>query len=148
MSYKDVVLFYGHTNGSYYYFSNFYPSEFTFDGIKFNCSEQAYVYFKSSDKEFRRKLLRESDPFKIKKMGRNCKLDPKWDAKKYNIMCDILLAKFSQNEKLKQVLLSTGDLPIHEDCKDPWWGGGPNFPGGRDLLGKALINVRKKIKGT
>lgn len=27
-----------------------------------------------------------------------------------------------------------------------WWGGGPNFPGGKDLLGKALMEVRKILR--
>jgi hypothetical protein len=25
---------------------------------------------------------------------------------------------------------------------EPWWGGGPHFPSGRDLMGKVLLRVR------
>jgi len=31
---------------------------------------------------------------------------------------------------------------IHENRRDPEWGGGPNFPKGKDLLGQALMRVR------
>jgi len=63
-------------------------------------------------------------------------------------MCEAIYLKFSQNETIKAELLSTGDATLHEDCPDPIWGGGPNYPEGSDLLGKALMKVRTKLSET
>lgn len=143
---SDPVLFYGHRNGEYAAFSNFYPARFELDGMKWACSEQAFMYFKSDDPDYQKKVRKTPDPFEVKALGRTATLKPNWDGIKYNIMVRVLEAKFGQNPELKELLLSTGERPIHEDCRDPWWGGGPNFPGGRDLLGKALKEVRKKLR--
>lgn len=141
----EHILFYGHRSGEHKCFSNFYPIDFKFDGNNFNCSEQAYMYYKSFDKVYRDKILKLSNPFEIKKLGRECELVKGWDDKKVEIMYNVVYAKFSQNDHIKDILLSTGTASIHEDCKDPWWGGGPNYPAGRDLLGKVLMRIRNKL---
>jgi len=140
------VLFYGHTHGEFAAFSNFYPAVLTVDFITFACSEQAFMYGKSKDSGYRKKVLATPDPYQVKKLGRSVRLRPHWDDMKYDWMCVVLQAKFGQNEDLKELLLSTGDRPIHEDCRDPWWGGGPNHPRGRDLLGKALVRTRRFLR--
>lgn len=48
---------------------------------------------------------------------------------------------------LHALLLSTGTRRIQEDCADPWWRGGPNFPAGRDWLGRNLMDVRGELRG-
>jgi hypothetical protein len=146
MSHNDPVLFYGHTEGIYAAFSNFYLAEFELDGMKWACSEQAFMYFKSDDKEYQKKVRKTTDPYEVKRLGRTADLKSNWDSIKYEIMTRVLEAKFRQNPRLRDLLLLTGERPIHENCKDPWWGGGPNFPGGRDLLGKALMRVRAKLR--
>ena len=140
-----MILFYSHKSGAYACFSNFYKAKFVLDGITFAHSEQALMYFKSEDKEYRRKLLLETNPAKCKALGRKCKLRPDWDEVKYGIMVRILTEKFKQNADIRTILLYTGDMEIHESCDDPWWGGGPNYPAGKDLLGKALMEVRDTI---
>ena len=66
------------------------------------------------------------------------------------------MAKFSQNEKLKDLLLSTGDSILAECAvKDRTWGIGlsmndsnrlkPELWKGQNLLGFALMMVRNKI---
>lgn len=140
------ILFYGHTCGEFAAFSNFYPAEFVLDGWTWACSEQAYMYFKSDDIDYQKSVKHTKDPYAVKKIGRKAKLRKGWDSRKFDVMVRVLEAKFEQNEDLKSILLSTGDIDIHEDCKDPWWGGGQNFPGGRDYLGKALIEVRKRLR--
>ena len=142
----EPILFYGHKNGLYCAFSNFHPAEFVLDGITFACSEQAFMYGKSDAPAYRARILETTNPSEVKKIGRSAKLRPDWDTFKYGWMVTVLKAKFSQNERLRDLLLSTGDRTIHENCKDPWWGGGPNFPNGRDLLGKALKEVRAWLK--
>lgn len=143
---SDPVLFYGHREGVYAAFSNFFPAEFELDGWKWACSEQAFMYHKSDDPDYQHKMKRTKDPFAAKKLGRQANLKPNWDSIKYGVMVRVLEAKFGQNPHLKELLLLTGDRPIHENCNDPWWGGGPNFPRGRDLLGRALMEVRAKLR--
>lgn len=99
-----------------------------------------------NDKAFQARLADSVDPADAKKWGRKVKLRSNWDQVKYDVMIEVCYAKFSQNPELRDLLLSTGDRVLHEDCPDPWWGGGPNYPQGRDLLGKALMKVRSRLR--
>lgn len=146
MATDDPVLFYGHKSGVFAAFSNFYPAQFVLDGHTFACSEQAYMLRKSDEPTYQDLVLQTTDPFQVKRLGRAAVLRPDWDKVKYDWMVTVLKAKFSQNPHLAELLLMTGERPIHENCADPWWGGGPNFPKGRDLLGKALREVRAWLK--
>lgn len=144
----SAILFYGHKSGHYKCFSNWYSCSFTWNGYTWANSEQALMSAKSFDKNYHKKIKKATNPADAKRLGRSVKLRPDWDQVKFNIMVEILLAKFSQNPELKKILLETEDQVIHEDCNDPWWGGGPNYPGGRDYLGKALCSVRKTLRKT
>jgi hypothetical protein len=139
------ILFYG-TQSEYGEFSNWFPADFLYDGHKWANTEQAFMYYKSDDSEYRKQVRAASDPRAVKKLGRNCKLRSDWDNVKYDIMLGVNLAKFEQSPYLRNLLLETGERSIHENCADKWWGGGPNFPGGRDWLGKVLMSVRTTIR--
>ena len=145
---KNRILFYGHTEGDFACFSNFYPAEFYCKGHRWSNSEQCFMSFKDDSPEFQKKIKRASNPFEAKALGRQAAIKDleKWDSEKFIIMFLVLTEKFSQNEDLAKILLSTEDLPIHEDCHDPWWGGGPNFPSGKDMLGKVLMKVRSCLR--
>lgn len=145
MADNDPVLFYGHRSGTYAAFSNWYPAAFTFEGVRFANSEQAMMYYKSEDKAYRARVRKTPNPAAVKRLGRSVELRADWDQVKYGIVVQILTAKFGQNSELRNLLLSTGDRAIHEDCEDRWWGGGPNYPAGRDLLGRALMEVRSAL---
>lgn len=57
-------------------------------------------------------------------------------------MREIVYIKFSENEKLKQVLLSTGNRDIYEHTKrDSFWGDGGDGSG-ENWLGRILMEVR------
>lgn len=137
------VLFYGHRSGEFAAFSNWYPAPFVYCGHTFANSEQALMWEKSNDPDYKKRVLKTPNPRDVKMLGRACKLVPNWDNIKLSKMVMILQAKFSQNRPLGELLLSTGDRPIHENCDDKWWGGGPNYKGGRDMLGKSLMQVRE-----
>jgi len=77
-------------------------------------------------------------------MGKRVNLRPDWDSIKISIMTKGVLAKFSQNHEMKGILLSTKNLPIHEDSPyDFEWGWRNN---GKDLLGKILVKVREHFR--
>lgn len=128
-------------------FSNFHPCRFIWQGIEFNCSEQAFMYAKATyfnDIETANQILLETDPKKIKKLGRKVKNfdDAKWSEVRYNFMLTINRVKYTQNEDLRNILLSTGNRTIVEDSPfDYIWGIGKDGSG-QNLLGKVLMELR------
>ena len=58
-----------------------------------------------------------------------------------------LRAKFTQYDKLKNVLLGTGESELIEDSPNDYqWGCGRNGTG-QNLLGKALMDIRNELNG-
>lgn len=145
MSEQNPVLFYS-TRGNFGEFSNWYTAWFELDGKTWKSSEHYFMAQKTTNKKEQEKIRKTKTPREAKKFGRAVQLRSGWEGMKFEIMVKACYAKFSQNERLKELLLSTGDRPIHENCSDPHWGGGPNYPKGKDLLGKALMKVRDMIK--
>ena len=103
------------------------------------------------------KIMSETVPVKMKKLGGFVKsFDQKtWDENKFNIVVWANYYKFSQNHKLKEILLATGDREIVEASpRDSIWGIGFSAESapfnrhkwGHNLLGKALMEVRQMIK--
>ena len=158
------VYFYGHTrpNGE---FSNFYSCLFEEAGVKFNCIEQYFMFYKVLEFEPENNklidmIMNEKNPTIIKKYGNKKFLktynNKIWIKKRYNIMLNGLRLKFTQNKHLKRKLLETGDKNLYEaSFRDKLWGIGfgvkqaPNIPVeqyGRNLLGKALMLVRLELQ--
>lgn len=151
-----MIKFYG-KNSPY---SNFYYVEFEYKGYKVTSSEQAFMLEKALmfDTSMVKPILATTDPRAIKKLGRKVKNfdEKKWNKVRYDIMVDILLAKFS-TEPLKAQLLSTGDeLMVDASPNDKIWGAGlvigdarlnyPNYYPGQNLLGKALMEARTWLR--
>ena len=140
------------TDKKYGCFSNFYPCTVEFNGIKYKNSEAAWQAQKTLD-ETKRLEFANMTPSYAKKEGRRVKLRKDWELVKYNLMVEVLKAKFSQNPELKEILMSTGDEFIIEDTTgwhDNIWGSCscPRCDGitGQNLLGKALMQVRDSFK--
>lgn len=143
------------------YLSNWYLSDFEIDGIKFTSMEQYMMYKKAicfKDKETAREILAATDVGKIKALGRSVKNynDHYWNGVRQIIVYDGLMAKFSQNEKLKEMLKETGSSILAECAvNDVIWGIGlsmtdpraddPKKWKGRGLLGYSLMLVREKM---
>ena len=84
-----------------------------------------------------------------KRLGRHVQLRPNWENVKLPIMEDIVRAKFTQNENLKQLLLATGDLVLEEGntWHDTFWGVDAKTREGENHLGRILMRVRKELQG-
>lgn len=144
------------------YLSNWYPSEFTLDGVLFRSMEQYMMYQKAvifGDSKTAKKILEESNPEKVKALGREVSdyNDAAWSAVRQAVVYRGLLAKFGQNAELKRKLLDTGD-DILAECAfaDKVWGIGVSTkdPGranmenwkGQNLLGASLMMAREALK--
>jgi ribA/ribD-fused uncharacterized protein len=132
-------------------FSNFYPAPVTFEGISFANGEAAFQSAKTIDMDERRSFAN-IDPGNAKGRGRRLKLRPDWEQVKYGVMLEVLRSKF-QEPGLQRQLLSTGERLIIEDTTgwhDNEWGncGCPKCQNktGKNLLGKALMEVRKEMR--
>ena len=155
---RKIVLFYRTED----YFSQFHPSEFTIDGVKYSCCEQYMMHQKAilfKDNEMAQQILNETEPRKMKACGRRVKNyeEETWLGKCRDIEYRGNLAKFSQNKHLRISLLKTGDKLIAEASpSDKRWGIGlgkkdarahnPNEWKGTNWLGEALMKVRDELK--
>jgi hypothetical protein len=153
---ETTVLFHGKHSA----LSNFYPAQFAIDNVDYTCNEP---YFQSKKaEEFKdnitaRKIMLESDPVQQKRLGGKVKgfVKKEWDKVDRKIMFDGALAKFSQNDDLRDILLATNNKTIAESCKDSHWGTGKAlhdptaFDGwvGANYLGNAIMRVRESVKG-
>lgn len=146
-------------NGIY---SNWYLSDFVVDGIQYSSMEQYMMHQKSllfQDQDIANQILDISDVANIKALGRAVRNynDTVWAGLRQLIVYKGLLAKFSQNPGLKNVLLSTGDQVMAECAvKDTIWGIGLSMRDerrfdmaqwrGQNLLGFSLMEVRNCLK--
>lgn len=131
--------------GKYYFLSNFYSAPITWSGITYQNNESAFQSAKVLDRTIM-KQFSTLDPSSAKREGRNVQLRRDWETVKYDIMYEICLAKFSQNEELKLKLLATGDEHLEEgnNWGDTIWG---TVNGkGQNNLGKILMRVRDELR--
>ncbi len=142
-------------------FSQWYPSVFEVDGYTYQNAEQFMMAQKAKlfeDDEIFEKILKAENPKKVKALGRLVKNynEEIWLERRFEIVVQGNLAKFSQNLDLKQFLLNTSDSVIVEASPvDKIWGIGlatedenaerPLLWNGLNLLGFALMDVRKQL---
>lgn len=142
--------------------SNFEKCYIKYRGHLFATTEQAFMWEKAvffNDYESASKILKEDNPAKAKKLGREVKNfdDSKWSEVCYEIMYKINYEKYFQNTRLKNILLNTGDkILVETNFRDTRWAIG--LPAeddrvldesqwqGENLLGKVLMQVRDELK--
>jgi hypothetical protein len=109
-------------------FSNWHPSEFTVQGMTFNCGEQWMMYGKAKlfgDDEAAALIMNSKDPREIKKLGKTVKnFDlEEWTNMSHELVKLGLREKYMQNEPLYLLLMSTGDTTLVEASPyDKIWG--------------------------
>lgn len=144
------------------YLSNWYLSDFEIDGIKFSSMEQYMMYKKAkcfNDDKIACEILETSDVARIKALGREVSNydDNTWSGVRQIIIYEGLIAKFSQNEELKKMLLETKTSYLAECAvRDKIWGIGLSMTdpnrldkskwNGTNLLGYALMMTRDKLQ--
>lgn len=144
-------------------FSQWFTGKFEENGIVYKTAEHYMMAGKArlfNDAEILGKILQASTPNQVKALGRKVKnFDPNvWNEHKYEIVKQGNLLKFSQNNKYKDFLLSTGDkILVEASPYDTIWGIGmletdsraenPLLWDGKNLLGFALMEVRDELRG-
>ena len=153
---KPYVFFWG---GVY---SNWFPDTFTYNGKEYNCSEQYMMEQKAltfGDTEIAQQVMEAKTPDVQKRLGRMVRgFDgDKWMEVCQDLMVPALVAKFTANDWLKQVILRSGDATLVEASPvDLIWGVGwkrtdpeildeKNWRG-MNLLGIVLMKARDIIK--
>lgn len=131
--------------GKYYFLSNFYDYPVTYQGITYLNSESAFQAQKILNENIKKSFCNLA-PNQAKRKGRRVQLRSDWENAKDNIMYEIVLAKFSQDAKLKRMLLNTNDEYLEEGnwWNDTYWGVCRGR--GENKLGKILMRVREELR--
>ena len=157
------VFFWGHTvpkDGSVCKtcLSQWYPAAFTVDGVLYPTAEHWMMAAKArlfKDEEMLEQILSAPDPKSAKALGRKVRnFDSElWKANARRLVTEGNVAKFGQNELLRDYLFATGKAVLVEASpRDCVWGIGmgqdnpkaqqPATSRGQNLLGFSLMDVR------
>lgn len=146
---SGVVKFYS-VGDEFGEFSNFAPYPISLDGEQWPTSEHYFQAQKFQEQKYRQKIRKANSPMLAASLGRDRKqkLRRDWDAVKVGVMRTAVLAKFTQHEDLRLLLLSTGDAKLVEHTEnDDYWGDGGDGSG-KNMLGRILMQVRDSIRHT
>lgn len=124
----------------YYFLSNMYPCEITYNGLTYTCVEatfQAQKNITESDK------FTNLDGYAAKKLGRKIKLRHDWDTIKLTIMKDLLSIKFSDKQLAEQLKQITEPIVENNTWNDTYWGVCNNV--GENHLGKLLTEIKEEL---
>ena len=123
--------------------SNFYSTPVLYHGLRFENSEAAFQAAKCPD---RMRDFCGLNPSEAKRLGRSVELRTDWEAVKYDVMYQICMAKFLQNQDLAQKLIKTGNAELVEGNTwgDTVWGVCDGV--GENNLGKILMRIREELR--
>ncbi len=161
-----IIYFWGHTPNpakiTAACFSQWYDCYFVVDDTVYHTAEQYMMAGKAKlfgDEEVLQKIMEATNPFDYKKLGRKIRGydQAAWDARKYDLVVEGNVAKFSQNQQLKEFLLSTGDAILAEASPyDKIWGigltredalkGTVSDWNGENILGCVLMDTRDRLR--
>jgi ribA/ribD-fused uncharacterized protein len=136
------------TKDEYGCFSNFSKHPIELKGYTWPTTEHYYQAqkFEGTDHETEIRLAKSAWVAAKQGRERHRPLRDDWESIKEQVMYDALMAKFTQNEDAKQVLLSTGDNTLIEDSPVDWyWGCGANGKG-KNRLGILLMRLRDELR--
>lgn len=136
---------------SRFQFSNFQDAEVFLDGILCPTVEHAYQAAKTSDEEWRTKIIDALTPGKAKRLGRKVPLRDDWEEVKLEVMEDFLRQKFAPGThhavNLRQ---SRGSITEFNRWHDNYWGDCTcdrcDLIKGENHLGRLLVKIRVELE--
>lgn len=148
----EEIRFYRASEKPYGPFSNLHRRPIIFEGEKFATSEHAYQAGKARKPAVRKWLMDAPSPALLAMAAHGLyywDVAPGWSSTKFNRMRAVLLAKFTQHQDFRDLLLSTGDARLVESATvdnevNRLWGevGGV----GKNMLGVMLMELRDKLR--
>ena len=148
----EVILFYRANERPYGAFSNLFQRPIMFDGREYPSAEHAYQAGKARREEVRAWILSAPTPSLVAMAAHGLytwDIVPHWSKIKFDRMRDVLRAKFTQHDDLRDLLLSTGDARIVESGRvanqvNRTWG---EVNGkGLNMLGILLMELREELR--
>ena len=149
---EDEIRFYRANEKPFGAFSNLYRRPVDFEGETFATSEHAYQAGKARKPQVREWILSAPSPALVAMAAHGLyywDIAPGWSRTKFDRMRGVLLAKFTQHEDLRDLLLSTGDARLVESATvdnevNRLWG---EVNGqGRNMLGTLLMETRDLLR--
>lgn len=135
-------------DGEYSFLSNFYEKDFQLNGITYKTSEHAFQSIKAKYPDQAKQVREAATPGQAKRLGRKVDLVDGWNESRVAVMTEIIRAKFTSDQEMRDKLLSTADALLIEGnyWHDNFWGDCScsrcsNKPG-LNNLGKILMLVR------
>tara|TARA_R110002167_G_scaffold151594_2_gene345552 strand:- start:77 stop:535 length:459 start_codon:yes stop_codon:yes gene_type:complete len=147
MSDQSVIHFYS-VSDKYGEFSNFAAFSIKLKGKRWPTSEHYFQAQKFKDVGHQEEIRKAKTPMIAARLGRDRKkkLRRDWDSVRDNVMREAVLAKFTQHDELKTILLATGEAKLVENTtNDAYWGDGGDGSG-KNMLGRILMEVRGKLR--
>ena len=127
--------------------SNFARYPITIGKKRWHTSEHYFQAQKFQNPKDRDAVRKAKTPMDAARIGRDRKrkLRRDWESVKVSVMREAVMAKFSQHEELKELLLATGNAKLIEHTdNDSYWGDGGDGSG-KNMLGRILMEVREKL---
>jgi ribA/ribD-fused uncharacterized protein len=145
------IQFYRANERPYGAFSNLYKRPIELEGVVYPTSEHAYQAGKARKPAVRDWLMAAPSPALLAMAAHGLyywDISPGWSTTKFDRMRRVLMAKFTQHEDLKELLLSTGDARLVEAATvdnevNRLWGEVNGV--GRNMLGLLLMEVRQEL---
>ncbi len=146
------IRFYRANEKPYGAFSNLYRREIEFEGAIYPTTEHAYQAGKARKDSVREWLMNAPSPALLAMAAHGLyswDIQSNWSKVKYERMKQVLRAKFTQHEDLRELLLSTGEARLVEaatvdNLVNRTWG---EVNGkGKNMLGVLLMEVRSELK--
>ena len=144
---RTVIHFYS-TGDEYGCFSNFAKAPIRLKGKVWPTTEHYFQAQKFAGTEREEEIRQAKSPMIAARMGRSRKhrLRRDWESVKEDVMYRAVLAKFTQHDDLRAILLGTGDAILVEHTEnDSYWGDGGDGSG-RNRLGHILMRVRAELR--
>ena len=144
MSLEEIAEF----SNTYFFLSNFYPSEIEFEGKIYPTVEHAFQAAKTTDKSLREEIANSTTPGRAKRLGKKLLPRNDWSEVKIPIMKTLLLKKFC-DVALRDQLIRTGSAELIEGnlWNDTFWGCVKEGSGwkGENHLGCLLMEIRSGL---
>lgn len=146
------IRFYRASDKPYGVFSNLYRREIAFESQVFPTAEHAYQAGKARKEAVRNWLMAAPSPSLLAMAAHGLyywDVAPGWSTKKFGRMRAVLVAKFTQQDDLREILLATGTARLIEATTldnpvNRLWGEVNGV--GQNMLGKLLMEVREELR--